>query len=370
MKIVFIHRAVFQKRPPVISAFKILISLGYNPILITCGINDEYKAELERHNIEYHIINFKLASSLPLKIYYSLYFRYKVFSLLKELSKINELLLWVEGNYTLVALGTKIKKYKYILQLQELYKKQTEKYILGRIINGAEIIFMPEYNRSVLYQVWFSLKKRPVVLPNKPYYIPNNKHLAQLKIKYKDLISELEGKKIILYQGNVCQERDLKPFIKAVKTFGDHYKFVILGKDYGVLSSYKEIYKDIIHIEHIDSPDYLLITSMAYIGIVTYVPDKLNSMYCAPNKIFEYSGFSIPMIGNDIPGLKYTIEKYNMGVIVDDTCQSEIVNAISTIESNYELYSTNADKFYLSVDNYVTIKSEFEIYQKKCAELL
>ena len=33
----------------------------------------------------------------------------------------------------------------------------------------------------------------------------------------------------------------------------------------------------------------------------------LNALYCAPNKIYEYAGCNIPMIGTDVLGLKRTV---------------------------------------------------------------
>ena len=58
------------------------------------------------------------------------------------------------------------------------------------------------------------------------------------------------------------------------------------------------------------------ITSYARIGINFYRPNCLNKAFCAPNKIYEFSGFGIPIIGNDIPGLKNTIGLNNAGKCV------------------------------------------------------
>lgn len=60
---------------------------------------------------------------------------------------------------------------------------------------------------------------------------------------------------------------------------------------------------------YITAPYHLEVTSHAFIGILIYAPvygtftSPLNSIYCAPNKLYEFSHFGIPMIGNNIPGL-------------------------------------------------------------------
>ena len=69
-------------------------------------------------------------------------------------------------------------------------------------------------------------------------------------------------------------------------------------------------------------------------------------MYCAPNKIWEYSGFSIPMLANDVPGLKYTVEMYKAGLCVNTNDENEIRNAILQISSKYDEFSYNAERLY------------------------
>ena len=47
MNIVLIHRADLDKRPPVLSAAINIISLGHNLTIITTGVSDKVKSELE-----------------------------------------------------------------------------------------------------------------------------------------------------------------------------------------------------------------------------------------------------------------------------------------------------------------------------------
>ena len=56
--------------------------------------------------------------------------------------------------------------------------------------------------------------------------------------------------------------------------------------------------------------------------------NSLNRAFCAPNKIYEYSGLRIPAIGNEVPGLVNTIGAAKAGVCVPmkkrcfDACDS------------------------------------------------
>ena len=209
---------------------------------------------------------------------------------------------------------------------------------------------MPEYTRTVLYQLWFKLKKRPIVLPNKPYFIPSDQELAAIKPKYRNLVKLFESKKVILYQGHVSYDRDLSTFVRAIKELGSDYVFCLMGTDHGVLKEWLKIDDSIIHIDFIPAPEYLLMTSLCYIGILGYNPCCLNSMFCAPNKLFEYAAFGKPMLGNDIPGLQ-VIENKKIGKVVDESSIKSIIESIKIIEENYASYSQNSRDFYMNTDN-------------------
>ena len=58
----------------------------------------------------------------------------------------------------------------------------------------------------------------------------------------------------------------------------------------------------------------------------------------------------IPILGNDIPGLKNTIGTAKAGKCIE-LKKRNIINAISDIEKNYEKYSKNALNFFNSIDN-------------------
>ena len=96
-------------------------------------------------------------------------------------------------------------------------------------------------------------------------------------------------------------------------------------------------------------------TSHANIGLVFYDDFSLNQAFCAPNKIYEYSGFGIPILANKIPGLENTVGKYNAGKCVDFKVD-DLISAIKEIDNHYEMYSNNASALYESVDNGSTIE--------------
>lgn len=355
MEIIVVNKEIFQNRPPVISTLLSLSDLGFKITLITVDINEYWKNELESRNIQYIVIPDKKTRNCLGKIVEYLNFKKKVFGILQERGNdVNETLLWIVGGNTVFCLGKQLNRYRFILQLQELYENiGSYKNTFKKVINHAEAVFVNEYNRAILYQCWYNMKKRPYVIPNKPYFIDTNSTFDLSLYVDADSLERIKNSKVILFQGQIVSYRDLSPYIRAAKEIGG-YQIVLLGNEYGMVDKYRQIDDSLIYIKRIPAPQYLGITALAHICLITYDPCSLNNAYCAPNKIYEYGAYGKPMLGNDIPGLK-VVEKYHAGLIVDDEDVESIKAALIEIDNNYAYYSEGAKRLFESVDNKTVI---------------
>ena len=264
-------------------------------------------------------------------------------------------LLWVMSNITVKHMGMRLLKYRYNLHLFELVDKVT--YIgqhtfgldLTKLAHGAHKVIVCEYNRAQITQAWMKLPELPLVISNKP--MPNNfkrNSVITRSANAKQVVEDLKGKKIILYQGVVDVERPIEPIAKAVEDLGEEFVFMVMT---GSPCEHLNKYSKTVVIPYIAAPYHLEVTSNAFVGILIYTPvygtftSPLNSIFCAPNKIYEFSQFGIPMIGNDIPGLRYTIDYNRMGVCVQNMNTESFAKAIKNIADNYDVYSKNAVDF-------------------------
>lgn len=254
-------------------------------------------------------------------------------------------LLWVIHEETAFEFRNILQGKKYILSLYELndHRRDFLEKIRPVIQNAKEVI-VPEYNRACILRVWMRLDKTPTVIPNKPLYHP---HKRKIPNSYS---TQLEGKKVVLYQGYIYRSRNLDKVCEAVKDMPG-YCIVLMGKgDTSYINELKQKYPQIIHISFIAPPEHLYVTSWAHIAIVKYDFVVLNAIFCAPNKTWEYTGFGIPVLCHDIPGLQYTIGQYEAGVCTDMDDTEAIKSAIYKIDADYERYSQNATMFYNSFD--------------------
>lgn len=356
MKIVVINKEILQNRPPVLSTLLSLSDLGHDVSIVCVDINEYWRKELEKRGIVYHIIPDNKNRGVIGKIIEYLNFRRKTMKYLAARENVNSVLLWVIGGNTIYCIGESLKKYKYILQIQELHEKDASyQRVFAKVINEAKAVFVNEYNRAVLFQCWYNMKYRPYVIPNKPYYIDNNSLFDLSSYVDSHSLELIKKSKVILFQGQIVSYRDLSPFFKAAKELGG-YQIVLLGNEYGMVEKYRQIDDSLIYIKRIPAPQYLGITALSHICLITYDPHSLNNAYCAPNKIFEYGAFGKPMIGNDIPGLK-VVENFHAGLLVDENNLVSIKDALIAIERDYQSYSEGAKMLYDSVDNNSTIAS-------------
>ncbi|MDO5311668.1 MAG: hypothetical protein Q4E94_07140, partial [Clostridia bacterium] len=95
-------------------------------------------------------------------------------------------------------------------------------------------------------------------------------------------------------------------------------------------------------------PQHLEIASHADVAYISYVANdhSINAVFCAPNKVYEFAGFGIPMLCNDNPGLKFTVEYNGMGVCVQELTEEHIRIALKRIDSNFEAMSNAALRYY------------------------
>ena len=274
-------------------------------------------------------------------------------------------ILWTTTDSTISLLGEDLFDYKnHVMQLMELvedapvmyyqfiYKLGLNKYWtihLDRYANKAKCVVVPEKNRAQILRAMWELDKLHLYLQ-----INHSVDVCNPSDEVKRTLEMLKntGKKIILYQGVFLKERKLEEFAEAIQMLGEDYLFCIMGRDTEERRKLCEKYPQIFYIPFIAPPYHLLITQIAHIGILTYyptadnLPGKLNVVYCAPNKIYEYAYSELPMIGNDIPGLYIPFEEYGIGKCFDKLEAVSIKNAIEEIEMNYEQLKSNCMKFY------------------------
>lgn len=368
MRHIVIQVESIMKYPPTLSLLKILSELGEDVYLFTSVSGDIVEQECKEAKIklidlgnEYSPKNSALDKLRKIPL-----INRSIKGNLDELYNCDAVV-WVMTSITLKYIGNLLDNKKYIMYMYELSQEilyypriPALKVNLPKLFRNASAVIECEYNRAHIAKAWFSLEKTPYVIPNKPYVKQLTRELRIQDEYCAQQIDKIKDKKIVLYQGIIDPERPLLPFIEAVNELGDEYAMVIMSSDTDKLKDVKS--NNLYLLPFVNPPHHLEITSWAHIGILTYVPvlgettSPLNAVYCAPNKIYEYAMFGIPMIGNDVPGLKTEFDKSRIGYVFDSFDKKDILETIRKIENNYEQMRANTFDFYNEVDNKMVFK--------------
>lgn len=367
-KIVIVHYGNVTLCPPVLNLVECLINNEYRVYLIAGDV--EHIPEFVKENQFfdcYDLGSFKTSASLINKIKV----RRKLWKNMRDVFVENMKsgdIVWTTNDMAVLYLNKLLIPYKdsHVLQLMELidycpvfYRFPILKFPIDKYARNAWKTVVPEENRAYIQTIQWSLKRMPYVLPNKPYYLEPGIETDEVKAALKVLNDE--KRKIILYLGVFSPDRDMKSFIQAVDELGDEYCLVAIGRKAEVMKEEADYlikqYDNFKYLGFFNPPQHLHFLKRAHIGLAPYKPSNviknaspLNALYCAPNKIYEYAGYGVPIIGTDVMGLKYPFEKYDIGVCCKELSPASIVDAVKTIESNYETMSDNCLKFYKSLD--------------------
>lgn len=213
----------------------------------------------------------------------------------------------------------------------------------------------PDYFRSHIMKAIYSLDKLPYVIPNKPYDHPKERNLPVKNTDIQNKLNQIlqSGKKIIMYMGIMSSERPLDTIIRAVSRIRDTYEFVVVGQKTTYLDQILHEYEgQFTYLGFVKPPEHLNIASYAHVAYVSYVANNgsINAVFCAPNKVYEFAGFGIPMLCNDNPGLKTQVEFNRIGVCLSDLNEKGVIDALQIIDNNYSELSHNAENYYKATD--------------------
>lgn len=362
-KVIYIVKTDLHYYPPCMMQIRYLKKCGVRVEVWFASSNESALTILDKEQIPYVCLGESpRVNSLIGKLKNWMEFRRNVNRQLNNISQSERenTLLWVGTAESAIPLYGVLQHYHYNLTMLELLdgdKNKFKRTTFGKLAKKAEAIVACEVTRAYIMKYWFGLKKLPYVMPNKPYELGTTKNAEPSCDKTKQAIDVIRGKKFIIFQGIFQKVDYMKALATALSQMDSDYYIVLMGFDLYKTNAYeklKKIYERVIELSSLPAPLHLEVTSHAQIGLVFYDDFSLNQAFCAPNKIYEYSGFGIPMIANKIPGLENTVGKFNAGKCVEFESK-QLMKVIKEIDDNYEQYSANSLSLYNAVDNESTI---------------
>ena len=356
-KILFVHNSRLSHLPPFLALLDYLIETNRYDITVIAAEREE--ATYREYGDKIRIVNYHRGrkngswiEKMRIRFCQTVYYHYR---LRKDLQKLSYDILWIIHVNSVVSTKSLLKDKKFIFSDYEWYDHDKMRFHASMFAaQKASVNVVCEENRAWLAKCLFKLQDLPFVLPNKPW----KRYAGELSDM--ELMKDIQGKKVILYQGIIHRERPLDSLCEVISSLED-YCLLLLGQESSYSNNLLHKYRNVFHHGYVTPPHHLAVTRLAYIGIVVYDDrESLNCAYCAPNKIWEYSMFGIPMLYNNIPGLNYSVGAYKAGEPVELNSSKSILHAIGKIDANYEAYYKSSQMLYDScnvgsiIDNILT----------------
>lgn len=353
-RVLMIYKGDPSEIPLLFSVLKILRNLDFKVDLLCGYCNSATRSHLFKSGV---IVTSLYKESIPSiknqleKALFWIRFRNFVRYSIQTVAKTKDTVIWLGSGDTALALYGLKFAYPVILHLHELYDKNyLYRGLLRRISGAASAVVCPEPNRAAILRVWFGLKEQPFVLPNKPYGNSEETLSIETQTLLLSVRKLVAGRKIILYQGHIGEERLFLGLARAADSIRENWALVVMGKNYGFALDLLRAYcPNLIYVPYIQPPAHLMITRMARIGILWYFPNSLNNIFCAPNKVWEYAKYGVPFISNKLPAIQNLLCGYKCGICVDDKTE-DILLALDKLERHYEDYSQASRQLYESIN--------------------
>lgn len=358
-KITVVHIGDFLGYPPVISLIENLLHHHVKVDLIS-ATEENRVPEIMQNNSDFNYIRipYDLGSGVKSK-FVRVFSNRKIIRAAVTTSMKTSDILWTTTDVAIKVLGKQLFEYKHVMQLMELIQRfphftniKALDFPIDEYARKAYRVVVPNLDRAFIQQVWWNLKEVPTVLPNKPYSI-NRGELSQSTQEALEKIKS-ETRKIILYSGIITPERNIEEFATAIRSREDYVLYVIgrsaSGETY--LNKLLDENPNIVYLGYHIAPSHLEFIQYAHIGLAPYVPTQsklhpeINALYCAPNKIYEYSAFGVPMVGTNVLGLLRPFEQYGIGKCAKDMTSKSILECVEYIDEHHDEMRNNCLKFF------------------------
>ena len=346
--VLLLYKSDPAQLPPLLTAASVLASLGARVEVAGVGVGEAARKALEERGIR--VTQLMAAEPVSKPVHYWKFFQ-RAWRLIG--ARPASTLLWIGSADTAFALGPSIWRRRHILQVHELYDGFLRyRLMLPAYLRHATAVVVPEPSRAAILRCWYRLRTTPYVLPNKPLVSERARNLPVRDPRAASALRAIPaGSRIVLYQGPMdLEERNLLPVARALHQMGPPWKLVAMGRDADSVRIFQRACPTMVHIPHVPAPAHLDITSHAFAGVVTYSYRSLNNVFCAPNKIWEFAAFGVPLLCNSLPGLATHLRQYRAGVSVNcDDC-AEVKAGLNALAADYAAFAAGSRALFDSID--------------------
>ena len=174
------------------------------------------------------------------------------------------------------------------------------------------------------------------------------------------------GKKLIVFHGNLRQDRGIERFPQIASLMSDDNIFVVIGN--GALKEFIEKSTNN-HLKYLSEIPYYEVEKYlcgASLGLILYVPRNLNQEWCAPNKLFELTNLNVPILTYKTKSMvEFAKDLPNLHLISPDSSDYEIAQTIDKILQKTPKKTTIPENYTMEFQGKSFLKIIFDTINNK-----
>lgn len=233
-----------------------------------------------------------------------------------------------------------------------------------KIANKIDLILIPEINRADYFKELTIIKDENILL------FPNTCKITNNESDFNNTILKIDKNdhKIIAHIGALdCKNFFLNEYLECLsKINSTQLQLLFIGRITDEakmkINSYPKLNTKII--DYIDHDELLKIYFSIDIGLILYKGISLNLELAAPNKLYEFWSYGIPVIAPRLKGLMTLFKEDFLGELVDFCNNQQLANSIERLLSDRILIKTKIKNYFeknFTIDIYLEmLKKELE----------
>lgn len=215
-------------------------------------------------------------------------------------------------------------------------------------IGSFNLIIAANDERARIMKEYYDLPIQPVVIKNIPDVEISNDLYSRPELEEKFEILKNSTASIYVYQGVVTAIRKIDLVVNEIAKIKNSLVLIVGGGSDSYIQELKDGFKargleNVHFLGKVDLKTLYSVLNISDFGIISYSDVNLNNKYCAPNKLYEYAQFKLPMITTEQEIFQTTFSGYKIG-LVQKGSESEFLKELNEI-SNNEKINDEFEKF-------------------------
>lgn len=205
-------------------------------------------------------------------------------------------------------------------------------------IHSFDLIIAANDERARMMKEYYGLAVQPEVVRNIPDVKISHDLFSKDQLEENFQVLKNSSSSIYIYQGVVTPIRRIDLLVGEIAKIENAIVLIVGGGSESYIQELKNGFKEkglenVHFLGKVDLKTLYSLLNISDFGLISYSDANLNNKYCAPNKLYEYSQFQLPMITTGQEIFHTTFKNFKIGLVRKGS-DSEFLQELNEISNN------------------------------------